>query len=87
MSVVGVVVNSAPKKLAKVEQLLLALPGVEVHASNDMGRMVVTVEGDDEKLVSETVMQMHEVDGVLSTAMVYHNSEKTISEECRHDAH
>ena len=74
MNIAGVVIHARPEKLAGVEAQLLTLPGVEVHATAEDGRMVVTVE-DEESRLGDTVMAFHNVDGVLSTSLIYHHFE------------
>ena len=50
MNIAGVVIHARPEKLEGVEAQLLGLPGVEVHATADDGRMVVTVEDEAPRL-------------------------------------
>jgi periplasmic nitrate reductase NapD len=76
MNIAGVVIHARPEKLAGVEAKLLELPGVEVHATADDGRMVVTVE-DEESRLGDTVMAFHNVDGVLSASLIYHHFEES----------
>lgn len=75
MNIAGVMVSALPGHMDAVEAQLLAIPGVEVHAANEEGRMVVTVEGINERMVSDTVSEMHSLSGVLAAAMVYHSFE------------
>lgn len=75
MNIVGVVVNALPKQSKHVEQQLLLMEGVEVHAVNEKGNMVITVESEDSKYAADAVTSMHSLEGVLSAAMVYHNFE------------
>lgn len=72
MNVAGVLVHATPAKLDEVRRALAALPGVEIHAATDDGRLVVTVE-DALIPASDTVMALHRLDGVLSVALVYHH--------------
>jgi nitrate reductase NapD len=76
MNIAGVVIHARPEKLAGVEAKLLELPGVEIHATADDGRMVVTVE-DEESRLGDTVMAFHNVDGVLSASLIYHHFEES----------
>ncbi len=76
MNIAGVVIHARPEKLAGVEAQLLELPGVEVHATAEDGRMVVTVE-DEESRLGDTVMAFHNVDGVLSASLIYHHFEES----------
>ena len=81
MNIAGVMVSALPGQMDEVEAQLLNIPGVEVHAANEAGRMVVTVEGVDERMVSDTVTEMHSLKGVLAAAMVYHSFEEFTDEE------
>jgi nitrate reductase NapD len=76
MNIAGVVIHARPEKLAGVEAQLIELPGVEVHATAEDGRMVVTVE-DEESRLADTVMGLHNVDGVLSASLIYHHFEES----------
>ena len=74
MNIAGVVIHARPEKLAGVEAQLLGLPGVEIHATAEDGRMVVTVE-DEAPRLADTVMGLQDVDGVLSASLIYHHFE------------
>ena len=74
MNIAGGVIHARPEKLAGVEAQLLGLPGVEIHATADDGRMVVTVE-DEAPRLADTVMGLQDVDGVLSASLIYHHFE------------
>ena len=74
MNLASVIVRTRPEQLEQVRSGLLALPGVEVHAVGEQGQLVVTVEDDDQRDISETMARMHDVKGVLSASMVYHEA-------------
>ena len=76
MNIAGVVIHARPEKLAGVETQLTELPGVEIHATTEDGRMVVTVE-DEAPRLADTVMGLQDVDGVVSASLVYHNFEES----------
>jgi len=75
MHITGVLVQANPKKLRQVRSRLATLPGVEIHAVTEEGRMVVTVEGDSDRDMAETFDRFNKIDGVISAAMVYHHFE------------
>ena len=72
MNISGVVVRAHPKHLATVQSQLGAMPGVEVHAATDDGRMVVTVEDDAANMVA-TINAFHDIKGVVSASLIYHH--------------
>lgn len=75
MNLAGVVVHAKPENIALVTSQLEAIDGVEVHGSGEDGRMVVTVEENDDRLAADKIMKFQDLDGVISAAMVYHHFE------------
>lgn len=78
MNISGVIVHARRERLADVEAQLRQIAGVEVHASTQDGRLIVTVEDDDDRILADNVMNLQNVPGVLSAAMVYHQFEENI---------
>ncbi len=75
MNISGVIVHSRPEKAASVQQLLTEIPGVEIHAVGDDGRMVVTVEEASDRRMADTVSGLQNLEGVIAASMVYHHFE------------
>lgn len=80
MNIAGVIVNALPGASRGVQQRLVLLPGVEVHAVSEQGRMVVTIESANERAVADLVTAMHALEGVLSASMVYHSFNEVMDE-------
>lgn len=74
MNISGVIVHARPERTQQVRAALERLPGVEVHAVTDNGRLVVTIE-EDEGTAGRTTMELQTVEGVLSAALIYHHCE------------
>ncbi len=85
MNISGVLVHARPQRAAAVRERLLALPGTEVHAVADDGRIVVTVEDESEGIVADTLLQIQGLDDVLSAAMVYHYFDSNEEGEGSHE--
>lgn len=71
-NVCGVLVMARPERCPEVEQSLVQMPGVEIHARGDDGKLVVTVEGPVSARCADTITEMALIDGVISTSLVYH---------------
>jgi nitrate reductase NapD len=74
-NICGVVVRSHHQRTNAIRQVLLQMPGVEIHAS-DGGRTVLTVEDEDYRRLGDTLTQIQLVDGVLSASLVYQYSDQ-----------
>jgi len=70
-NVCGVLVMASPTVSSGVADQLNALDGVEVHA-NDNGKIIVTVEGPNDKNFATKISEFSNIKGVLSTSLVYH---------------
>lgn len=81
MNIAGVLVHANGKRIDEVRTRLISLPGVEVHAVTPEGKMVVTVEEDDEQMSGDTVMRIHDIEGVLSAALIYHHFDNDVTEQ------
>ncbi len=72
MNISGVLVKAYPENLVTIEKTLATMTGVEVHGNNDDGRIVITVEDVSANNISDTLVEIQGVPGVLSAAMIYH---------------
>lgn len=81
ISISSVLVNARPDLLNKAQAVLAALPGVEVHAVTEDGRLIVTIEADSAQSVAEMFAVIGRQPGVLSASMVYHQYESNPDQE------
>jgi len=81
MNISGVLVHA--KQADEVKKRLMEIPGVEVHAVTENGRLIVTIEDDDEKVVADRALALHQCEGVISAAMIYQygNNDEDFEEE------
>ena len=83
MNICSLIVHTKPMANGEVARQLETFKGVEVHGGDEMGRLIITVEDEDEtqSLVSETINALHAVEGVISTILIYHyGGEETLEE-------
>lgn len=74
-NICGVLVRVRPDQVDATCAALNALPGVEVHRVLDRGQLAVTVEDTPGQRATETLVRLHNVDGVLAVSLVYHRIE------------
>jgi nitrate reductase NapD len=79
MNISSAVLRARHGALDEVRRSLAALPGVEVHAATDDGRLVVTLEDAGTASAADTFVKLHDIQGVMSVAMIYQYSESTES--------
>lgn len=72
MNISGVVVRTRPERIEGVKSHLSNLPGVEIHACTEDGRMVVTIENQAAAMI-DTMNSFHDIEGVLSASLIYHH--------------
>jgi nitrate reductase NapD len=71
----SLVVRARPDRLAAVVRRIDALKGAEVAMSAPSGKIVVTLETEDEEGIVAAMGAMQGIGGVVSVALVYHQSE------------
>jgi len=71
MTICSLVVYARPEKAPVVENTIAALEGAEVHAATKEGKLIVSLDHPDRTYCSETIMDLNNIDGVLSTSLVY----------------
>ncbi len=76
--------DTASKEAAKA--MIEALPGAEVHAIDQRGKLIVVIEANSEAETLAHIDRINEIEGVYSTALVYHHSEsaQSLEEEMTH---
>ncbi len=74
MNICSMIVHTAPEEGANVSRRLETFEGVEVHAGQESGKLIVTVEDEGEAIspVAETMNALRDVAGVVSTTLIYH---------------
>lgn len=76
MNICGCLIHVMPDRTRALRPALEAVDGVEVHAETDDGRFVVVVEDTKTRLASEAIMDLHQIPGVISLTLTYHNFEE-----------
>lgn len=76
MNICSMVVHTRPGRVEDVVGTLATWEGVEIHGGTEEGKLIVTVERPERSLQSEAMMQMQNVDGVISAALVYEYHEE-----------
>lgn len=75
-NICGVVIHATADKKVMIESTLSQITGVEVHASTDQGKLVVTVESEDNHYVADIIDSFKDIDGVLTSSMIYQFCDK-----------
>ncbi|MBI4987187.1 MAG: chaperone NapD [Rhodocyclales bacterium] len=81
MNISSIIVHAKPTELASVRGNLEQIPGVEIHAATDDGKLVVTIESETDGETASTFDRINVMDGVMSAAMVFHQFESDPEKE------
>ncbi|MDA1097439.1 MAG: chaperone NapD [Proteobacteria bacterium] len=73
--IASLMVQARPRHMAQLTPVLVAIPGVEVHGSNDQGRMIVTVEADNDGHFMAILSRIEGTENVVLASLVYHQVE------------
>ena len=81
MNISSIIVHAQPTQLQSVRGGLEQIPGVEIHAVTDDGKLVVTIETETDGETAGTFDRINTMDGVMSAAMVFHQFESDPQKE------
>jgi nitrate reductase NapD len=76
MELAGLIVRALPRHLQRVESNLQSIPGLEIHHLDPNGRMIVTLEQDTHKALSNSIALLQGLEKVLAVSLVYQHSEE-----------
>ncbi len=77
----SLIVHGAAELLPAISAAVAVLPGAEVHASDGIGKLIVTLETVNEAEISERIDAIRALDGVFAASLVYHQVEDGEIEE------
>ena len=71
MNISGIVVHTSPENSIALQRQMTDLAGVEIHAAEGDGRIVITIEDTLDITPSDTLMSVQNMQGVLSASLIY----------------
>ncbi|QYK02986.1 chaperone NapD [Shewanella psychrotolerans] len=74
LHVTSLVVQVKPEHMSNVRQAIMKMENAELSV-NDEVKLVVVLEGETQKGLLSDIESINHIEGVLSAAMVYHQSE------------
>jgi nitrate reductase NapD len=81
MNISSAIIHAQPGQAEAVLVRLAEVSGVEVHAVSPEGKIIVTLEAEDDAAVIRSYEIIGLLDGVLSAAMVYNQTESEPEKE------
>jgi nitrate reductase NapD len=81
VNISSAIVHARPGHAEAVQRALAALAGVEIHAVSDAGKLILTIESPGDRETADTFEAISCMDHVMSTAMVYHQTESDPDKE------
>ena len=73
--VAGLVVMTRPERIEPVRAALARLPGVEIHAADRRGKLVVTLDAPGDGAIADLMHRIPDIPGVLACTLAHHHSE------------
>jgi nitrate reductase NapD len=81
MNISSAIVYAKPMQDDTVRARLCAIEGVEVHAATEDGKMIITIESENDHTAIDTYKAIEHLSGVLSVAMIFQQSESNPEQE------
>jgi len=75
MRICSLVIQAIPQHLDSVSQALNSMEGVEVHAQNEYGKLIISIDHPSRHYCSKAMTEMTHIKGVMSTSLVFEYQE------------
>ncbi len=75
MTICSLVIQAIPEHLMDVSQLLSTMEGVEIHAQDDCGKLIISIDHPSRSYCSQAMTEMTRIKGVMSTSLVFEYQE------------
>jgi len=73
--IASLLVHALPAKLEGIAAAIDELGGAEVHAKDPVGKILVTLESENEAEILSRISEIQDMDSVLNAVLVYHEVE------------
>ena len=89
LHITSLVVHAMPVSCDEVIALINGLPGAQIHGSDAIGKLVVTLEAPTSSAILDQVSLLQRSQGVINVAMVYQHVEalESLNTEISHADH
>lgn len=81
LNISSAIVYARPGQAPSLSTSLSQVPGVEIHASTDDGKLVITIESENDRSAIDTYEAIERMDGVMSIAMIFQQTESNPDQE------
>ena len=75
MTICSLVIQSKPESLNPVCEVLAGIAGVEIHARDDKGKLVVSIDHPERSYCSQVMTDITRIEGVVGTSLVFEYQE------------
>jgi len=75
--IASVLVQAWPEKIPGIKAHLARFPGIESHGSNGAGKLILTIEAEDDAGLMDAIRRIESTPGVIVASLVYHQFEET----------
>ena len=71
----SLLVTAKPSHVDQAAKTIAAMPIAEIAHCDSLGKIIVTLETEDESAIVSALTDIQLLDGVVSAALVYHHAE------------
>jgi nitrate reductase NapD len=79
--IASLLVQAWPERLSEITIAVAGMAGAEAHETEAPGRLIVSLEVESDSDLVDTMAEIGEIEGVISTSLVYHQVEASSDDE------
>ena len=81
LNISSAIIYAKPGQDNALRTNLSEVQGVQVHVSTDDGKMIITIESENDRTAVDTYEAIERMEGVLSVAMIFQQTESHPDQE------
>ena len=72
----SLIIHVKPQFLGAIKLQIAAIPDVEIYGDSEEGKIIVVVETQQQKFVTDIIERINNIEHVINTLLVYHQMEQ-----------
>jgi nitrate reductase NapD len=81
--IASLLVHATPDACAAIKQLLQDAPGIELHETQNVGKLALLLESANDRAIADTAARVQEIAGVIGVSVIAHfvETERNLQED------
>lgn len=80
MTICSLVLQTYPNRIDSTTKYLRAIPDVEIHAQDNLGKIIITIDNPSRSYCSQVMTDITSIEGMMSTSLIYEYQDDLVNQ-------